>query len=144
MWKNKYTLQMSNIRAVKTSWAVVFCRYTHMCTISKDISINKEKEICPPSKESMCGHRCRRTNVAAKCEMFMNCSKNCIGICQKTNMTTKQEYVRDHRCERTHIPYKCKIFETVNLPLHGHYTHICTMSKVIGIGTEKKIHLQNK
>ena len=61
----------------------VFCLYTHVCTISKDISVNKEKEIYQPNKKSIGGHRCERTNMAAKCEIFMNCSKNFIGICKK-------------------------------------------------------------
>ena len=29
-----------------TSWPLVFCIDTHMCTISKGIGINQEKEIC--------------------------------------------------------------------------------------------------
>ena len=43
-----------------------------------------------PVKESISGHRCERTNMAEKCEMFMNCSKNFIGICKKI-ITAKQE-----------------------------------------------------
>ena len=45
-------------------------------------------------------------------------------------MTTKKEYLRDHRCQRTYIAYKCRIFEAVNLTLHGHYTHVCTVFEV--------------
>ena len=33
---------------------------------------------------------------------------------------------------------KCKTFEAVNLTLHGHYTYVCTVSKVVGINTENK------
>ena len=39
--------------------------------MSKDISINKESEICLSKKESISGHRCERTNMATKCEMFV-------------------------------------------------------------------------
>ena len=35
------------------------------------------------------GHGCERANMAAKCEIFMKCSKNIIDICKK-NMTAKQ------------------------------------------------------
>ena len=42
---------------------------------SKDVGINKEKEICLLSKESIIGHRYEGTNITAKCEMFMNGSK---------------------------------------------------------------------
>ena len=54
-----------------------------MCTISKDIGINKEIEVCAPSKESLSGHRCERRNMPAKCEIFMDCSENFISICKK-------------------------------------------------------------
>ena len=27
--------------------------YTHVCTISKDIGLNKDKEICPPCEDSI-------------------------------------------------------------------------------------------
>ena len=30
---------------IKTSWALVFCIHTHLCTISKDIGINMEKNM---------------------------------------------------------------------------------------------------
>ena len=56
---------------------------THLCTISKAIVVNKEKEICLQNKECISGHICERTNMDAKCEMFMHCNKNFIGICQK-------------------------------------------------------------
>ena len=46
-----------------------------VCTISKDIGRNKEKEICLPNKESISGHTYERTNMAAKCET--NTAKNC-------------------------------------------------------------------
>ena len=57
-----------------------------MCTISKDIGINKGKEIYLSNKELVSGHRCEKnkcTDVAAKCEMFMTCSKNIVGIFKK-------------------------------------------------------------
>ena len=34
------------------------------------------------------GHRCVQTHMAAKCKIFMNCSKNFIGFA-KTNVTVK-------------------------------------------------------
>ena len=40
-----------------TSWAVVFCIDTHVCTISKVIGINEEEEICLPNRETLSGHR---------------------------------------------------------------------------------------
>ena len=54
-------------------------------------------------------------------------------------MTVKQGILRDSRCERINLVLKCKIFEAVNLTLHGHYTHGCTVSKVIGISTERNM-----
>ena len=42
------------------------------------------------------------------------------------------------------MAYKCKVFETLSLTLHGHYTHVCTVSIVIGINTEKKYVCQTK
>ena len=39
---------------------------------------------------------------------------------------------------------KYKIFEVVDLPLHGNYTHVCTVSHVIGINTENTTCLPNK
>ena len=62
-----------------------FCIYTHVFTISKDIGINEEKEICPLTKESISAHKCERTNMAAKHEMYMNGSKNFLGICKNKN-----------------------------------------------------------
>ena len=59
-------------------------------------------------------------------------------------MEAKQKYLRDHQCQRTDMAYKSKLFEAVKLTLHGHYTHVCTVSKVIGINTENKICLPNK
>ena len=61
-----------------TSFLYIFCIYTIVYTTSKDIGINKEKEICLPYRESISGHRCERTAMAAKCEMLMNCIKNFI------------------------------------------------------------------
>ena len=46
-----------------------------MSTISKYNVINKENEMCLENKESIIGHRCGRTYMAVKCEIFMNCSK---------------------------------------------------------------------
>ena len=55
-----------------------------------------------------------------------------------------KEYLRDHRGGRTNMAYKCKQFKTVNLTCYGHYTHVCRVSRVIGINTENKICLPNK
>ena len=38
---------------LNTSWALVFCIYTAVCTLSKDMFINKENKIWLPNKESM-------------------------------------------------------------------------------------------
>ena len=66
----------------------------HVCTISKDIGKNKEKEICLPNKESISSHRCERTNMVAKCEMFMNCSKTSQAF-TKRNISAKQGILRE-------------------------------------------------
>ena len=63
--------------------------HMHMCTFSKDIGINMEKEICVLNKEFISGQKHEKTNVAAKCEIFMNCSKNLIGICKKCDCQTR-------------------------------------------------------
>ena len=42
------------------------CVCVCVCTISKDIGIKKEEEICMPKEESISWHRCERTNVAAR------------------------------------------------------------------------------
>ena len=42
------------------------------------------------------------------------------------------------------MAYNCKIFEVFNLTFHGHYTHVCEVSKDIGINTEIVIFLLNK
>ena len=57
-----------------TSWALLFCKTL------KDFGINKEKEIFLPNKECIRGHICERTNMAATYEIFMDYSKNNIGI----------------------------------------------------------------
>ena len=49
-----------------------------------------KKEICLLNKESKNGQRCERTNMAAKCEMFMNCSKKIHRHLQRTNMTANK------------------------------------------------------
>ena len=88
-----------------------------MYTISKDIGINKEKEICLPNKETIHCHRCE--------EKIWLLNLKCLRIVgkmyrymQKTNMTAKQGIFQDHRCEGTNMDYKCQIFEAVSLTLH--------------------------
>ena len=53
--------QCQILEAVNTSWALVFCIGTHVYTISKDIGINKEKEICLSNKEFINGNRGKKT-----------------------------------------------------------------------------------
>ena len=78
-------------------------------------------------------------------KIFLNCSKKFIGICKKKQIwMPNKEYLRDHRGGRTNMAYKCKQFKTVNLTCYGHYTHVCRVSRVIGINTENKICLPNK
>ena len=55
--------------------------YTYVCTVSKDIGINKEKEINVTNKESISGNRCERTTMTVKC--VQNVVKIYIGICMK-------------------------------------------------------------
>ena len=50
----------------------------------------------------------------AKYEIFMNYSKNIIGICKKKQIRLpNKEYLRDHRCEGINVAHKCKICEAV-------------------------------
>ena len=74
-----------------------------MCTISKDIGLIKEKELYLPNKEFISDHRGKRKKMAAKYEMFMNSSENCIGIYKKKPNMPNKEYLRDHRCQRTNM-----------------------------------------
>ena len=42
--------------------------YIHICMcvqFQNNMDINKEKEMCLSNKESIVGHRCERTNIAA-------------------------------------------------------------------------------
>ena len=63
-----------------------------MCVQFQDIGKNKENKICLANDESISG-RCERRNTAAKCEIFVSCSENFIGICKtkqnKTNITAR-------------------------------------------------------
>ena len=49
--------------------------HIHVCTISNDIGINKEKEVCLTNNESISGHACERATMIVKYEIFMNHSK---------------------------------------------------------------------
>ena len=84
MWWNNYALQMSNIWGYQfnTSWTLVFYVYIHECTNSKDIGSNMEKEMSA-KQGIISSHRCERTNMAAKCDNFVNWSKIFIGTCKK-------------------------------------------------------------
>ena len=68
-----------------------------------------------PNKEYVSGHRSKRTNMVAKCKIFMNCSKNLKRHLQKVSMTTKHRILRDHGCEGTDMAYKYKIFDFVKV-----------------------------
>ena len=35
---------------------ISICMYTHVCTISKDIGMNKEREICLPNRLPLCNY----------------------------------------------------------------------------------------
>ena len=96
-------------------------------TISKYISIIKEKEICVENKESISGHRCERTGMSAKCEIFMNCSKTFIGKKNKQIWIPKMECLKDHRCEITDIACKFKIFECQLKNSSALYIYVCTV-----------------
>ena len=48
------------------SQALVFCTDTHVCTISKVIGINEEKEICLPGTEYIISHRSEIITMVVK------------------------------------------------------------------------------
>ena len=85
---------------------------------------NREKEICPPSKDSISGNRCERSNMAAKCGMFMTWGIASYVFVKKNQIwLPNKEYLRDHTCERTNIIYtNVKYFGLSKL--HGDYTHV--------------------
>ena len=81
------------------------------------------------------------TNMAARWKILWIAEKTSLAFDKKKKKATPKllldkEYLRDHRCKRKNIIYKCKIFEAVSLTHHGHYTHVDTVSKIIGINTE--------
>ena len=66
-WNTKGITDMKELRWLTKIFETVnltchanyyFVYYTHVCTISKDLGMNKEKEIFPPNKESVSVHRC--------------------------------------------------------------------------------------
>ena len=74
--------------------------------------------------------------MATQCEMFMNYSKNFKGICKK-------KYKYD--CQTWNTKGTINVKEQIWLTnvkylrlstLYGHYTHMCTVSNVIGISAE--------
>ena len=76
-----------------------------MCIILKDVGRSKKNKYV--SKEgSVHVHRCERTASTNRSEIFMNCTKNIIGICQKQICVHNLKYKRDHRCEGTNMVYK--------------------------------------
>ena len=58
--------------SLNTSWPLVFCIDTHVCTISKVIGINEEKEISLPNREYISGHIRERINVVVRCIVHMH------------------------------------------------------------------------
>ena len=87
------------VAVTNTSWTSVFCIHTHDFIISKVIGINKGKEMCLPNKEYISCYWCKRTNMAAKCKIFINCSRNSIAVNQI--WLPNKEHLRDDRCEGT-------------------------------------------
>ena len=57
----KEQIQLTNVKYLclspNTLWALVFHVGMNVCTISKVIGINEEKEICLPKMEYLSGHR---------------------------------------------------------------------------------------
>ena len=113
--------------------------FLHVCTISKDIGTNEEKQICLPNKDSESVHISERKTIAAKYEMFMNCSKNFTVILHKTNMTAKHRILRSQRCEGKNMVYKhiwgCQlntawalVFYTIYIYIYIYiYITVCTI-----------------
>ena len=51
---------------------------------------------------------------------------------QKQVYLPSKEFIMDYRHERKICGIQMlKVFETINFKLHGHYTHVCTVSKII-------------
>ena len=52
----------------------------------------------------------------------------------KTKLASYQIIITVKYCyniyEGTNMVYKCKVFEIVYLTLHGHFTHVCTVSNL--------------
>ena len=49
------------------------CVGTHIYTVSNLTGINEEKkQLYLPNKEHLSNHKCIRTNLHAKCEIFVN------------------------------------------------------------------------
>ena len=120
--------------------------HIYVCTISKDIGLNKEKEICSPNKESISGHRCEGTNMAVRFEIFMNCSKDLIGICRKGKekqiWLPRKKFKRDHRCERTNFT-NVQYFRVLTKHFLVLYTCVHSVQSYWH-NTENKIYLQSK
>ena len=58
--------------------------HIYMCVTLKDVGINKGgKELYLLNREFVSLYRYERTTMAAKCELFINCSKSILSICQK-------------------------------------------------------------
>ena len=65
----------------------------------------------------------------AKCEMFMNCSKNQMGIFQ--NKYDCQTWNTKGIVDVKKQIWLIIIYWAVNLTLHGHYAHVCIILKVL-------------
>ena len=62
-------------------WISIYYIYTGLQF--QKILAKIRKKMCLSNKDYVSGHRCERTNMAAKCGIFMNCYKTFIGIIQK-------------------------------------------------------------
>ena len=98
--------------------------------------------MCLPNKQYTGGHKCERMHMASKCEVFVICRKNFLSIC-KSNMTAKQGICKGHRCDDqlwlTNVKYFWLSLYTSWALVFCIGTHVCTISKVIGINEEKEM-----
>ena len=51
------------------------------------------------TKQGISFHWCKRTDMAAKCKIFMNCNESFLDICKTQIWLPNKEYLRDHKCE---------------------------------------------
>ena len=76
-------------------------RYACVCYFKSFLACLRKKKY---DKKSVSGHRFERTDVVAKCEIFMNCSETFIGMCTF-------HYIKNYYEAKCQIPMNCsKIF----------------------------------